>query len=118
MAWLISKIWSWSHISLSFLPGAKIGILGLNGGGKSTLLRIMAGVDTDIDGEAKPLVTVAGNHLRGVRDEQWEALAAGELLGHDVAADSQALAEGDGHVVSVLHLRSARQCGRARQAAG
>jgi sulfate-transporting ATPase len=42
-------------ISLSFLPGAKIGILGLNGAGKSTVLRIMAGVDTDIEGEAKPM---------------------------------------------------------------
>ena len=39
-------------ISLSFFPGAKIGILGLNGSGKSTILRIMAGVDTDIEGEA------------------------------------------------------------------
>jgi sulfate-transporting ATPase len=45
-------------ISLSFLPGAKIGILGLNGAGKSTLLRIMAGVDTDIDGEAKPMPNI------------------------------------------------------------
>ena len=42
-------------ISLSFLPGAKIGILGLNGAGKSTVLRIMAGVDTDIDGDAIPM---------------------------------------------------------------
>ncbi|MCG6967686.1 MAG: energy-dependent translational throttle protein EttA [Chromatiaceae bacterium] len=41
-------------ISLSFFPGAKIGVLGLNGSGKSSLLRIMAGVDTDIDGEARP----------------------------------------------------------------
>ena len=40
-------------ISLSFLPGAKIGILGINGAGKSTVLRIMAGVDTEFDGEAK-----------------------------------------------------------------
>jgi sulfate-transporting ATPase len=40
-------------ISLSFLPGAKIGVLGLNGSGKSTLLRIMAGVDTDFSGEAR-----------------------------------------------------------------
>jgi ATPase subunit of ABC transporter with duplicated ATPase domains len=37
-----------------FLPGAKIGVLGLNGAGKSTLLRIMAGIDTDIEGEARP----------------------------------------------------------------
>ncbi|TQP81814.1 energy-dependent translational throttle protein EttA [Vibrio cholerae] len=41
-------------ISLSFFPGAKIGVLGLNGTGKSTLLRIMAGIDKDIDGEARP----------------------------------------------------------------
>ena len=41
-------------IWLSFLPGAKIGVLGLNGSGKSTLLRVMAGVDTEVQGEAFP----------------------------------------------------------------
>jgi sulfate-transporting ATPase len=41
-------------ISLSFFPGAKIGVLGLNGAGKSSLLRIMAGVDKEFDGEARP----------------------------------------------------------------
>ena len=41
-------------ISLSFFPGAKIGVLGLNGAGKSSLLRIMAGVDRDHHGEARP----------------------------------------------------------------
>ena len=41
-------------IWLSFLPGAKIGVLGLNGSGKSTLLRIMAGLETDFHGEAWP----------------------------------------------------------------
>jgi sulfate-transporting ATPase len=41
-------------ISLSFFPGAKIGVLGLNGSGKSSLLRIMAGVDKEYDGEARP----------------------------------------------------------------
>ncbi|MBK8163429.1 MAG: energy-dependent translational throttle protein EttA [Gammaproteobacteria bacterium] len=41
-------------ISLSFFPGAKIGVLGLNGSGKSSLLRIMAGVDKDHLGEARP----------------------------------------------------------------
>ncbi len=41
-------------ISLSFFPGAKIGVLGLNGAGKSTVLRIMAGVDKEYDGEARP----------------------------------------------------------------
>jgi ATP-binding cassette ChvD family protein len=40
-------------VSLSFLPGAKIGVLGLNGSGKSTLLRIMAGLDTAIQGDAQ-----------------------------------------------------------------
>ena len=42
-------------ISLSFFPGAKIGVLGLNGSGKSSLLKIMAGVDQDFLGEARPL---------------------------------------------------------------
>jgi ATP-binding cassette ChvD family protein len=41
-------------ISLSFFPGAKIGLLGLNGAGKSTVLRIMAGVDPEFEGEARP----------------------------------------------------------------
>ena len=41
-------------ISLSFFPGAKIGVLGLNGAGKSTVLRIMAGEDSEFDGEARP----------------------------------------------------------------
>jgi len=41
-------------ISLSFFPGAKIGVLGLNGSGKSSLLRIMAGIDKEIEGEARP----------------------------------------------------------------
>jgi ATP-binding cassette ChvD family protein len=42
-----------SDVSLSFLPGAKIGVLGYNGAGKSTLLRIMAGLDTEFDGQAQ-----------------------------------------------------------------
>ena len=41
-------------ISLSFFPGAKIGVLGLNGSGKSSLLRIMAGEDREYEGEARP----------------------------------------------------------------
>lgn len=43
-----------SNISLSFFPGAKIGVLGMNGSGKSSLLRIMAGIDKDYHGEARP----------------------------------------------------------------
>ena len=42
------------NINLSFFPGAKIGVLGLNGSGKSSLLRIMAGIDKEIEGEARP----------------------------------------------------------------
>ncbi|HEX6136725.1 MAG TPA: energy-dependent translational throttle protein EttA [Casimicrobiaceae bacterium] len=42
-------------ISLSFFPGAKIGVLGLNGSGKSSLLKIMAGEDKEFDGEAIPM---------------------------------------------------------------
>src|SRR6056297_1739983 len=41
-------------IYLSFFPGAKIGVLGLNGAGKSTVLRIIAGEDQEYDGEARP----------------------------------------------------------------
>ena len=50
-------------ISLSFLPGAKIGVLGHNGSGKSSLLRIMAGVDTDFLGEARALGGVKIGYL-------------------------------------------------------
>lgn len=74
-------------ISLSFFPGAKIGILGLNGSGKSSLLRIMAGADTEIDGEAKPAPNLTVGHLeqepkldpdKTVRETVEEGL--GELL--------------------------------------
>src|SRR5215475_2688213 len=43
------------NISLNFFPGAKIGVLGLNGSGKSSLLKIMAGEDKDYDGEVVSL---------------------------------------------------------------
>ncbi len=46
------------NISLSFFPGAKIGVLGLNGSGKSSLLKIMAGEDKDFDGEAVPMANM------------------------------------------------------------
>ena len=50
-------------ISLSFFPGAKIGVLGLNGSGKSCLLRIMAGEDTEYEGEAVPMPNMRIGHL-------------------------------------------------------
>ncbi|MDP2762152.1 MAG: energy-dependent translational throttle protein EttA [Sideroxyarcus sp.] len=50
-------------ISLSFFPGAKIGLLGLNGSGKSTVLRIMAGVDKEYDGEVQHLPNIQIGYL-------------------------------------------------------
>jgi sulfate-transporting ATPase len=85
-------------IWLSFLPGAKIGVLGLNGAGKSTLLRIMAGQERDFVGEAwaaegvrvgflsqepvlDPAKDVAGNVMEGLAEtkallERFEAVSA------------------------------------------
>lgn len=51
------------NIHLSFFPGAKIGVLGLNGSGKSSLLKIMAGQDTDIEGEARPQKDIRVGYL-------------------------------------------------------
>ncbi|WP_296057231.1 energy-dependent translational throttle protein EttA [uncultured Amphritea sp.] len=50
-------------ISLSFFPGAKIGVLGLNGSGKSSLLKIMAGVDKEYIGEARPMQGINVGYL-------------------------------------------------------
>jgi energy-dependent translational throttle protein EttA len=95
------------QISLSFFPGAKIGVLGHNGAGKSSLLRIMAGLDDDFLGEARPLKgvrvgflaqepeldpnkTVLGNVEEGVGEiggllEEFNAISArfGEPLDDD-----------------------------------
>ena len=74
-------------ISLSFFPGAKIGLLGLNGSGKSTVLKIMAGVDKDYDGEVQHLAGITRGYLaqepqldpdRTVRDEVEAGL--GEVM--------------------------------------
>jgi ATP-binding cassette ChvD family protein len=61
-----------SDISLSFLPGAKIGVLGYNGAGKSTLLRIMAGHDTEFDGDAQ----LAPNATVGLLEQEPQLDAA------------------------------------------
>ena len=50
-------------ITLAFLPGAKIGVVGVNGAGKSTLLRIMAGEETEFLGEAWAAEGVSVGHL-------------------------------------------------------
>jgi len=74
-------------ISLSFFPGAKIGLLGLNGAGKSTVLRIMAGVDKEYDGEVQWQPNIKIGHLpqepqldasKTVREEVESAL--GEIM--------------------------------------
>jgi sulfate-transporting ATPase len=89
-------------ISLSFFPGAKIGILGTNGAGKSSLLRIMAGVDTEIDGEAKPMANLSIGYLeqepkldpeKTVRETVEEAL--GEVLAARKRLDEIYAAYGD-----------------------
>ncbi len=76
-------------ISLSFLPGAKIGVLGLNGSGKSTLLRIMAQVDKDFVGEAIPAPGIKMGYLpqepqlddnKNVRGNVEEGIADLKLL--------------------------------------
>ena len=66
-------------VSLSFLPGAKIGVLGLNGAGKSTLLKVMAGLDTEINGEAWPADGVKVGYL-----EQEPHLDADKTVGENV----------------------------------
>jgi ATP-binding cassette ChvD family protein len=65
-------------ISLSFLPGAKIGVIGLNGAGKSSLLRIMAGLDRDFHGESRP----ADGIRVGFLPQEPELDAAKDVLGN------------------------------------
>jgi sulfate-transporting ATPase len=65
-------------ISLSFLPGAKIGVLGANGAGKSTLLRIMAGQDTDYRGEAQ----LAPGATVGLLEQEPQLDAAKDVRGN------------------------------------
>jgi sulfate-transporting ATPase len=76
-------------ISLSFLPGAKIGVLGYNGAGKSTLLRIMAGIDTDYDGQAQ----LAPGASVGMLEQEPELDPSKSVLGNveEAAAEVRAL---------------------------
>ncbi len=75
------------NISLSFFPGAKIGLLGLNGAGKSTVLKIMAGIDKDFEGQAIPMPGIRVGYLP--QEPQLEA-------GHTVR---EAVEEGLGEVL-------------------
>jgi len=91
-------------IYLSFLPGAKIGVLGLNGSGKSTLLRIMAGIDGDILGEARPAPGIKIGFLsqepaldpsKDVRGNVGEGVAETKALLDRFSAVSEAFADPD-----------------------
>ena len=68
-------------ITLSFLPGVKIGVLGVNGAGKSTLLKIMAGIETEYGGEAWAADGVTVGYL-----SQEPKLEAGATVGENVEA--------------------------------
>ena len=63
------------NISLNFFPGAKIGVLGLNGSGKSSLLRIMAGVDDAYEGEVVRMPNIQVGYL-----EQEPVLSQGKTV--------------------------------------
>ena len=108
-------------ISLSFFPGAKIGLLGLNGAGKSTVLRIMAGVDKEFEGEAVPMSGLKIGYLpqepeldpeKTVREEVesglGEVAAAQKCLEEVYAAyaepdaDFDALAEEQGRLEAII----------------
>ena len=108
-------------ISLSFFPGAKIGLLGLNGAGKSTVLRIMAGVDKEFDGEAVPMSGIKIGYLpqepeldpeKTVREEVesglGEVVAAQKRLEEvyaayaDPDADFDAMAEEQGRLEAII----------------
>jgi energy-dependent translational throttle protein EttA len=78
-----------SDISLSFLPGAKIGVLGYNGAGKSTLLRIMAGIDTEFDGQAQ----LAPNATVGLLEQEPQLDESKDVRGNieEGVAETKAL---------------------------
>jgi ATP-binding cassette ChvD family protein len=78
-----------TDISLSFLPGAKIGVLGYNGAGKSTLLKIMAGLDTEFDGQAQ----LAPNATVGLLEQEPELDETKDVRGNveDGVAHTRAL---------------------------
>jgi sulfate-transporting ATPase len=78
-----------TDVSLSFYPGAKIGVLGYNGAGKSSLLKIMAGIDTDFDGQAQ----LAPNATVGILEQEPDLDPAKDVKGNveDGVAEVRAL---------------------------
>ncbi|EXJ10359.1 MULTISPECIES: energy-dependent translational throttle protein EttA [Nitrincola] len=81
-------------ISLSFFPGAKIGVLGLNGSGKSSLLKIMAGVDQEYIGEARPMPGIKVGYLPQ-EPELDDSKTVREIIEEAVADVKSALSELD-----------------------
>ena len=75
------------NITLSFLPGVKIGLVGVNGAGKSTLLRIMAGVEKEFLGEAYPAKGIKVGYLpqEPVLDESLDVLGNVKLQSRGTA---------------------------------
>ncbi len=79
-------------VSLSFFPGAKIGMLGINGSGKSSLLKIMAGVDKEYEGEATPMPGIKIGYLPQeplVNPDQTVREAVEEGIGGVLAAKAR-----------------------------
>src|SRR5438270_11222323 len=73
------------NISLNFFPGAKIGVLGLNGSGKSSLLKIMAGVDDNYDGEVIRMPGIKVGYLE--QEPKLPAGASGRAAGEEAQGD-------------------------------
>jgi energy-dependent translational throttle protein EttA len=92
-------------VSLSFFPGAKIGVLGLNGSGKSTVLKIMAGLDKEFEGEAYPMPGIKIGYLPQepeLAPEQTVREAVEEGVGGVLAADFDALAAEQADLEAVI----------------
>lgn len=90
-------------ISLSFFPGAKIGVLGLNGSGKSSLLRIMAGVDKDYLGEARPMPNLKVGYLPQ-EPELDETKTVREIVEESVSDVKEAMAALDAVYLAYAEL--------------
>jgi sulfate-transporting ATPase len=116
------------NISLNFFPGAKIGVLGLNGSGKSSLLKIMAGVDDNYDGEVirmpgirvgyleqEPKLPAGASVRAAVEEAQGEVAAAKKRLEEIYAAyaepdaDFDKLAEEQAKLEALLNTGGANE---------